>query len=313
MKFSVLIPAYKIEFLHECIESIVTQTYEDYEVIIVDDASPNDVYGIVSQFTDSRIRYYRNANNCGALHLVDNWNICLSYAKGDYVICMGDDDKLLPYCLDTYNQLIQKYPDLDVYHGLSEIIDEHSFFVDLQSPRPEMEFVFSLIWNKLNGRCSFIGDYLFRTEALRKEGGFYDLPMAWASDDITVYRAALSKGVANTLVPVFQYRRNALTLSNIGDVIMKISAVHLEKKWVETTVRNHIAHDVVDERYQYMLQRSMNCLYELKIYRLLVKDTAYGSLRSLFNWLSHYKTLGLPIKLLIRAYLVGLKVRMFHK
>lgn len=81
MKFSILLPAYKKKYLYECIESCLAQTYSDFEIIIVDDASPEDLKAVVGQFSDIRIRYYRNEKNCGALHVVDNWNICLGLQR----------------------------------------------------------------------------------------------------------------------------------------------------------------------------------------------------------------------------------------
>ena len=119
MLFSIVIPAYKSKYLGEAIESCLSQTYKHFEIVIVDDASPEDLNNIICQYDDPRIRSYRNDKNCGAIDVVDNWNICLSYASGDYVICMGDDDKLLPNCLEEYRKLIEKYPNIKV-----ELIDE---------------------------------------------------------------------------------------------------------------------------------------------------------------------------------------------
>ena len=86
MRYSIGIPAYKGKFLFKCIESILKQDYADFELIIVNDASPEDLYSIVRQFDDPRIRYFKNDKNCGAENVVDNWNICLSYAVGDYFV-----------------------------------------------------------------------------------------------------------------------------------------------------------------------------------------------------------------------------------
>ena len=129
--FSILIPAFKVSYLKECIESILAQIYKNFEVIIVDDASPYDICSIVSQFNDERIRYYRNEVGFGAYNVVGNWNKCLGFATGDYVICMGDDDKLKPCCLEEYKRLIEKYPQKAVYHGWTEIIDENSKFMEM--------------------------------------------------------------------------------------------------------------------------------------------------------------------------------------
>ena len=56
MRYSIGIPAYKGKFLFKCIESILKQDYADFELIIVNDASPEDLYSIVRQFDDPRIR-----------------------------------------------------------------------------------------------------------------------------------------------------------------------------------------------------------------------------------------------------------------
>ena len=76
MKFSVLIPAYKRQYLQECIDSVLSQTFQDFEIVIVDDCSPEDIKSVVYLFNDSRISFYRNEANCGAVDVVDNWNKC---------------------------------------------------------------------------------------------------------------------------------------------------------------------------------------------------------------------------------------------
>ena len=118
--FSILVPTYKAKFLKECIDSVLSQTYTNFELIIVNDASPEDIDSIVSICSDDRLRYYKNKKNIGAVDVVDNWNLCLSYAVGDYVICMGDDDKLTPNCLEEYLKLIEKYPKLEKNHCIQQ-------------------------------------------------------------------------------------------------------------------------------------------------------------------------------------------------
>lgn len=216
MKFSITIPAYKSQFLDEAIRSVLCQSYADWELIIVDDCSPEDLETIVRPYlSDKRINYYRNEKNCGAVHVVDNWNKCLSHCMGDYVICMGDDDRMLSCCLEEYSQLIEKYPHLNVYHCRTEIINEKGEVFCRQEPRPEWETALSLLWHRWADRDKqFIGDFCYQTTYLKQNGGYYKLPLAWGSDDVTSFLAAKEKGIANTQVFCFQYRENALTISN---------------------------------------------------------------------------------------------------
>lgn len=226
---SVTIPAFKDRYLKEAIDSVLAQTYQDYELVIVNDASPYDIDTIVEQYTDSHIRYYKNEYNCGGKNVVDNWNICLRYAKGEYVLCMGDDDKLTPSCLQDFSNLIEKYPQLDIYHSRSEIIDEDSNLVRILEERPEWESVYSLMYNPRN---THLGDWLFRTDTLIRNGGFYKLPYGWQSDDISAFIAAAKHGVANTKDVGFQYRGNALSISHdLTCIEDKIDAVRYSIQW----------------------------------------------------------------------------------
>jgi len=76
IKFSVTVPAYKAQFLSECIDSILAQTYKNFEVIIVNDASPHDLDSIVKKYDDPRIHYYKNKVGFGAEHVVGSaWSM----------------------------------------------------------------------------------------------------------------------------------------------------------------------------------------------------------------------------------------------
>jgi len=285
--FSIAIPTYKGKYLKECIESILNQTYTSYEIIIVNDASPEDIDTIVKQFTDNRIKYYKNTKNFGALNVVDNWNKCLEYSKGDFIICMGDDDKLLPNCLQVYVDLINKYPDLEIFHAWTEIIDENSNYKDIQAPRPERESTYSLIWNRWNGReKQYIGDFLFNTNRLKKEGGFYKLPLAWSSDDITATLISYPLGIANTQQITFQYRENRLTISSSSNYDSKLDAILLEKDWYQNFLKIPPQNEI-DKKYWTSLNQMFDNYYSQKIHNTIVVSFKTHSIFYLFHWVKN--------------------------
>lgn len=307
--FTIAIPAYKKKFLKECIESILLQTYTNFEIVIVNDASPEDLDMIIERFTDKRIRYYKNDVNGGAINVVDNWNKCLKYAKGKYIICMGDDDKLLPNCLQAYVNLIMKHPDLGVYHGWTEIIDEDSHYKDIQASRPEWESTYSLIWNRWNGRIrQYIGDFLFDVEKLREGGGFYKLPLAWSSDDITANLASFPLGIANTQEIVFQYRENRLTISSSFNHDLKLEAILLEKKWYQNFLKIVPTNDI-DIKYWTSLNRMFETYYQNKIYNTIVESFKEHSLVYILHWLKLTKIGIIDWNLLFKIFETGLKIR----
>jgi glycosyltransferase involved in cell wall biosynthesis len=258
IKFSVTIPAYKDRFLKETIDSVLAQTYQNYEIVIVNDASPYDLDSIVSQYDDPRIRYFKNDKNCGAKNVVDNWNICLSHATGEFVMCIGDDDNLTPRCLHDFANLIEKFPNLDLYHARSEIIDDDSNFVCLLEKRPEWESVYSLMYNPRN---THLGDWLFKTETLRKNGGFYKLPYGWQSDDISAFIAAASHGVANTQEVGFQYRGNGLSISHdLTCIEDKIEAVRFSMKWrLDFVSKQHPSNEEDQQLIERIKRNALTC------------------------------------------------------
>lgn len=310
MKFSVTIPAYKSRYFLDAIKSIVSQTYSDWELIIVDDCSPEDLYTIVEPFLkDKRIHYYHNEKNCGAINVVDNWNICLNYCTGDYVVCMGDDDRLLSCCLEEYKKLIEQNPGLNVYHTRTEIIDEDGKVVNLQESRPEWESALSLIWNRWNHRNKqFIGDFCYRTDYLKQAGGYHKLPLAWGSDDITAVLAAKDKGIANMQTFGFQYRENTQTISSaISNTRIKIEARVSQLQWFTAFLRSMDPKKLSDADKDYL--HTIDEPRKKYFFEALDKDCPdyiKGNPLRLFWCYRQLTVFNYPIKIYIRWYLKSL-------
>ena len=240
VKFSIGIPVFKGNFFRECIQSILKQTYDNYELIIVNDQSPDPIDDILKEFSNSRIKYFKNDENIGGKNLVNNWNKCLSKADGEFFILMGDDDEMEHNYLEEFNKLIEKYPDLDVYHCRTKIINEEGQSIELTPACPEFESVYENIWYRMSGfRLQYISDFVYRTKPLKFNGGFKYFPTAWFTDDVTAFIACGSKGIAHTNVPVFKYRRNQFSISSSGDLKLKLKASLILEKWFDDFLLKH--------------------------------------------------------------------------
>ena len=267
IKFTIAIPAYKSLYLDEAIESIVSQKYVNWELIILDDCSPYDVEGVSSAYVnkDNRIKYYRNTVNVGAVDVVDNWNKCLELSTGDFFLCMGDDDLLSEDCLSVYYKYIKEYSCFDIFHAATEIIDENSDFLNLQEARPLTESVYSMAWHRLlRKRDQYIGDFLFKTKALKSIGGFYKLPLAWSSDDITTYLCAVEKGIINIPDHLFSYRVNRHTISNTGNVLIKLEAIVKEELWYREYLLTLVPQTELDSKYRTLISKVLNPSFSRK-------------------------------------------------
>lgn len=307
MKFSIGIPAFKGKFLSECIKSVLNQTYKDFELIIVNDCSPDAVKEIVMAHEDYRIKYYENEVNVGAVNVVDNWNKCLNYSKGDYFILMGDDDLLDSRYLEIFSDLIDKFSDLDVFHCRTKVIDENSSILYLTPSLPEYESVYDLIWHRINGhRTQFISDFVYRTEALIAKGGFYKLPLAWASDDISAYLACGQKGIANSNEAVFLYRTNPYNISSTGNAYSKINSIELERKWFESflTIPPQIGNDVII--YENILDDLDKYFKKRRIYTI-ASSLESGLLKGFVDYINHRKSHHLSMKDLVFSFVEKLR------
>lgn len=309
IKFSITIPAFKKKFLKKCIDSVLKQSYSGFELIIVNDASPEDLDNVVNLFNDARIRYYKNEKNFGAIDVVDNWNKCLSYATGDYLICMGDDDMLAEDALETYVRLIEKYPEVSLFHSRVKRIDENDQFIELTDVRPEYESVLSLIWYRMSYRQQYIGDFLFKTETLRSVGGFYKFPYAWASDDVSSYLVAEKNGVVNTNKPTFLYRCNCQTITMSGNAEVKMQALLLTDEWYKKFTTNYIARTEEETMLQTMIMQNLN-KYSLRQKNiLLMKDLYQRNGMSILKWLRVRKKYNLSFALLVFSFISFLKMK----
>jgi glycosyltransferase involved in cell wall biosynthesis len=116
VKISVLLPTRdRLDLLSDAVASVRAQADDDWEIVVSDNDSKQDIAGYVRSLGDERIRYLRTHR---ALPVNDNWNNALAAAEGEYVIMLGDDDALLPGYFATIRRLVGDFskPDL-IYHS----------------------------------------------------------------------------------------------------------------------------------------------------------------------------------------------------
>ena len=102
---SVGIPTYRgASHIAETIESALAQTYADFELLILDDVSPDDTAEVVARYRDPRLRYLRNERNVG---VEENWNRCLRLARGRYFKLLPHDDLIAPDCLARQVEVLE--------------------------------------------------------------------------------------------------------------------------------------------------------------------------------------------------------------
>jgi glycosyltransferase involved in cell wall biosynthesis len=109
---TVLMPVYNAEdFLREAIDSILTQTYTNFEFLIIDDGSNDNSDNIISSYKDERIRYRKNERN---LALIATLNKGFELANGKYIVRMDADDVSMPMRLEKQIEILENNAEIGV-------------------------------------------------------------------------------------------------------------------------------------------------------------------------------------------------------
>ena len=171
-KVSIGMPVYNgDEYIAEAIDSILGQTFQDFELIISDNASTDRTQEICLEYVqkDARISYHRNEKNLGA---APNYNLVFNLAKGEYFKWAAADDKLAPEFISKCVEALDRNPDVVLCVPRTRLIDPHGEFLrdfdykkaDADFSDPKKRFRNFLLFN-MSGNFIF---GLLRTSAIAK-------------------------------------------------------------------------------------------------------------------------------------------------
>ena len=274
MKYSFVLPAFKAKYFRDAINSILRQKYQDFELIIVNDASPEDLDTIVESYSDDRIKYYKNPENIGGRDLVKHWNYCISLCNSEYVILASDDDIYDPDYLLEMDRLVQKYPQVNVFKSRVQYINELGELIGIDGYinefNTQIEFVHSWLRVWIGSGIPF---YLFKRSHLLKMGGFIHYPMAWFSDDATVFNL-ISDGIASSSKVLFSFRMSGHNISSKKNskkvLVSKILATDKFYHYVKGLISSYQC----SNEYEKLLQTEISIILPV----FIQKNKLYGQL-----------------------------------
>lgn len=123
-KVSVLTPIYNtnLDYLKECIDSVLNQTFTDFEFIILNDSPDNiELENFIMSYTDLRIKYFKNEHNIG---ISASRNKLIGLAQGEYIAIFDHDDISLPDRLEVEVKYLDEHPDVGMVSGWDEFFGE---------------------------------------------------------------------------------------------------------------------------------------------------------------------------------------------
>jgi glycosyltransferase involved in cell wall biosynthesis len=213
MKFSFVMSAHRSRYIRESIDSILAQRFDDFELLVVDDVSPDGLDNIVAEYDDARVSYHQVEKDLGNYDLVGKWNKSIEFAKGDYVILATDDDLYEPTLLSSFAPLIEKYPDVDLFRARILTIDANGTITSIDKCYKEYLSSVEFRYHMMHGMRGGIPQYIFKRKALVDKGGFVNFPKAWASDDATALMMS-DKGVVTSQEHLVRFRYSGVNISS---------------------------------------------------------------------------------------------------
>jgi len=215
-KVSFIVPCFKLgHLLADCVNSILAQTYGSFEILILDDQSPDCTPEVGRSFTDPRVKYSRNQVNLGHLR---NYNEGIARARGKYIWLISADDRLRkPYVLERYVETMERHPKVGyIFCPAVDLVDQQEAEVLLYSQHGDGDAIFdghSFFLKLLKFNPIAAPSAMVRADLYRKNP--FPLDMPWGGDWYLWCRFALESDVAYLAEPMVCYRRHHMSMSNL--------------------------------------------------------------------------------------------------
>jgi len=228
-------PVYNIkeEYLREAIESILNQTFGDFEFIILNDGSTDEhVEKVIMSYKDRRIRFINNKQNQG---FVGALNQCMKEAKGEYIAKMDSDDISLPERLKKQVNFLDSHQEIGLVGAAYKWFDKR----DIVTTHPERIGYIDM----LTGCCCTIP--MFRREIVAKNNLYFRKEYIYAEDYDFYARFIRYAGIANIQDILYLYRWHGNNVSITKSVEQNNSAQKIRQDCFDFLLKDKVLQDKV--------------------------------------------------------------------
>ncbi len=226
---SICIPTYNsAAYIVRTIESALRQSYDNIEVVIVDDKSTDDTVNVIQAIMDDRIRLICNEVNLG---MTGNWNKCINEARGEYIKLIPADDVIYESCIEKSVDMLREHEEVSLVIVGTDLINNEDKIIGAYAHWPK-EGIFEgrKIAKKSVMLNNFFGNpvcALFRKSDFVKTGGF-DADIPYILDfDLWIGLSALGKvAVIKEKLSGFRVRKDSNTGKLTGKGSKDYTAEH---------------------------------------------------------------------------------------
>lgn len=254
-------PVVKTRYFKEAFESAVAQSFDDYEIIVINNLADSDVSWVCEC---AKVKYFSHEIQ---LPPCKNWNFGLQQAQGTFVIYLSDDDILLEDCLEKLDEFIRVHSEADVIRVLRLDIDSEGKVIGGSCPGAEWESREQYLYYQYHyRRTQMLTDVALRRAHFLTKGGFAeemeDIIKGWGSDHRALIECADS-GVYNLNKICVKYRLHSESLSNSSSSNAAENRFLANQIWIERA-RSLIR---VESQWAFLAKGTLE-MYEKELYLL---------------------------------------------
>lgn len=222
---SVIMPVYntKEEYLREAIDSILMQSFTNFELIIVDDCSNEETVGILETYTDNRIKIYHNEKNLG---VAGSLNQAIRMSRGKYIARMDSDDISVSERLQWQWEYMEKHPDTIVLGGVAQVVGSKEL-LGILGRKKKKDIQLELHFNNINLVHPTV---MFRAKALRSNSLLYNEEVV--AEDYDMWTRCIQYGDIESISKILLYYRiheSQVTTSKREKIVRSTNEVRLKQ------------------------------------------------------------------------------------
>ncbi len=260
MKITVMMVAYNAEnYIEQCINSILSQTCQDFELLIIDDGSTDSTCEIISKISNPHIRVYKNKHD-----YIGSLNIGLSLSYGEYIARMDADDIMDQCRLEKQLAIMNKYPDIDVCATWSTTFGDDIREISIGNGFVKFPMIEFLLQNYIGHSTTMIRkEFLICHKILYKEYQF--------AEDYKLWVDIASAGGTFWIIPesLLKYRISCNQISHINRDIQFCTANRIRKEILLYLLNDDNIPESHLVRSLYLLLEKLNNKYKLPMDKLI--------------------------------------------
>lgn len=208
---TVLFPVYNSQhYVRAAIDSILAQTWRDFELLIINDASTDASRSIITTYTDPRIRLVDNPTNLG---LTRSLNQGLHLARGTFIARQDSDDLSHPTRIEQQVTFMQHHPEVPLLGSRARLIDEHGSIITNSFLSTFLTSAVGIRWQLMFENAFVHSAVMFRRDLVRDVFGGYDERFRQAQDYELWSRIARTHAIRNLPAPLVDLRKSSTSVS----------------------------------------------------------------------------------------------------